>query len=44
MGLYLCRELVEAHGGRIWLESTEGQGSTFFVALPLTSQAAPTDL
>lgn len=44
LGLYLCRELVEAHGGRIWLESTEGQGSTFFVALPLTSQAAPTDL
>jgi two-component system phosphate regulon sensor histidine kinase PhoR len=42
LGLYLCRELVEQHGGRIWLESTEGQGSTFFVALPLTSQAAPT--
>ena len=44
LGLYLCRELVEAHGGHIWLESTEGQGSTFFVALPLTTQAAPTDL
>src|SRR5437763_1885222 len=39
LGLYLCRELVEQHGGRIWLESTEGQGSTFFVALPLTTQA-----
>ena len=44
LGLYLCRELVEAHGGRIWLESAEGQGSTFFVALPLASKAAPTDL
>jgi two-component system, OmpR family, phosphate regulon sensor histidine kinase PhoR len=44
LGLYLCRELVEQHGGRIWLESTEGQGSTFFVALPLASKAAPTDL
>jgi two-component system phosphate regulon sensor histidine kinase PhoR len=44
LGLYLCRELVEQHWGRIWLESTEGQGSTFFVALPLTSQAAPTSL
>jgi signal transduction histidine kinase len=44
LGLYLCRELVEAHGGRIWLESTEGQGSMFFVALPLTTQAAPAGL
>jgi signal transduction histidine kinase len=44
LGLYLCRELVEQHGGRIWFESAEGQGSTFFVALPLTSQAVPVDL
>ncbi len=44
LGLYLCRELVEQHGGRIWLESAEGQGSTFFVALPLGSQADPGDL
>jgi signal transduction histidine kinase len=35
LGLYLCRGLVEQHGGRIWFESAEGQGSTFFVALPL---------
>jgi len=44
LGLYLCRELVERHGGRIWFESTEGQGSTFFVALPLTTQAPLADL
>ncbi len=37
LGLYLCREFIERHGGRIWFESIEGQGSTFFIALPLTS-------
>jgi signal transduction histidine kinase len=36
LGLYVSRLLVEAHGGRIWAESVPGQGSTFFVELPLT--------
>ncbi len=44
LGLYLCRALVERHGGRIWFESVEGQGSTFFIALPITSPAAPARL
>jgi signal transduction histidine kinase len=35
LGLYLCRELVQQHGGRIWFESVEGEGSSFYVLLPL---------
>jgi len=35
LGLYLSRELVERHGGRLWFESIEGEGSTFFMSLPL---------
>jgi signal transduction histidine kinase len=35
LGLYICRGIVEEHGGRIWAESEVGRGSTFHVALPL---------
>jgi signal transduction histidine kinase len=35
LGLFLCKEFVEKHGGRIWVESEEGKGSTFKLLLPL---------
>lgn len=34
LGLYICQAIVELHGGRIWFESIEGRGSTFFLILP----------
>jgi len=40
LGLSICQEIMHHHGGRIWAESVEGQGSTFYCAFPKLEQAA----
>jgi PAS domain S-box-containing protein len=44
LGLYLSRELVERHGGRLWFESTEGEGTAFFLMLPLVAPLHQSDV
>jgi signal transduction histidine kinase len=41
LGLYISKEIVGRHGGRIWAESEPGTGSTFYVALPRAAEGKP---
>ena len=41
LGLSISREIIDRHGGRIWVESKLGHGSTFLVALPRASEVTP---
>ena len=43
LGLYICRKIVEGHGGQIWVESQAGRGSTFSILLPVDARAAAQD-
>jgi signal transduction histidine kinase len=41
LGLPISKRLVEAHGGRLWIESTVGQGSNFYFSLPVEATLTP---
>lgn len=38
LGLFIIKKIINEHGGRIWMESEVGEGTTFFIALPLKQQ------
>ncbi len=43
LGLAIARQVIDAHGGRLWVESRPGEGATFLISLPLPAAQAQSD-
>lgn len=43
LGLSICKQIMEKHHGKIWLESEPNVGTTFFISLPIVSRSVPSD-
>ncbi len=41
LGLFIVKSIIEAHSGKVWVESRQGEGSTFYFSLPQETQKTP---